>query len=234
MSDTDFHPVTHVIFDFDGLLVDTETCYTKATQAVVEPFGKVFEWHHKVQVMGLAPRLSSQKIIDILELPLQLDDFMAMMNVEIAKALPEADLMPGVQSLVEHFKSHQIPMAIATGSSKESFKLKTARFGDMFHAGNNFQHIVTTADDPEVKMGKPAPDCFHVCASRFEFLPDHPRNVLVFEDAPAGVMGALAAGMQVVYVPDPNLVHEQEATLKIRSLHEFEPELFKLPKMKVC
>lgn len=224
-----YHPVTHVIFDFDGLLVDTETVYTKATNEVAAPHGKIFTMEHKVQVMGVAPRESSQRIIEVLGLPLELDDFMAQMATAIDRHLPNVDLLPGAEKLVKHFKDMKIPMAIATGSTQETFAKKTEKFGDFFTVGNHFAHIVCTGDDIEVKRGKPAPDCFEICARRFEKPPTSPKNVLVFEDAPAGVIGALAANMQVVFVPDQALIHDQEATLILKSLMEFEPMDFHLP-----
>lgn len=71
VNGTTFHPVTHVIFDFDGLLVSTEQVYTKATQAVVGPYGKTYTWAEKSQVMGMTPMAASQKIIDLLELSMR-------------------------------------------------------------------------------------------------------------------------------------------------------------------
>jgi pseudouridine-5'-monophosphatase len=89
--------------------------------------------------------------------------------------------------------------------------------------------VVCTVDDVDVKRGKPAPDCFEICAQRFAVQPLCPKNVLVFEDSPAGVQGALAAGMQVVFCPDAGLKHSQEATIILKSLKEFEPVDFNLP-----
>ncbi len=89
----------------------------------------------------------------------------------------------------------QIPIAICTGSGSRDYRLKTSNHTDLFLL---FSHAVTSSDDAEVSVGKPAPDCYLVCARRFEQPPTDTKHVLVFEDAPNGVVSAVAANMQVL------------------------------------
>ncbi|XP_015364904.1 PREDICTED: pseudouridine-5'-phosphatase-like [Diuraphis noxia] len=118
-------------------------------------------------------------------------------------------------------------MAIATSSSNEGFHMKTNHLKNIFSV---FHHVVTGSSDPEVKNGKPAPDIFNICASRFPGSPVN-SNILVFEDSPNGVASALAAGMQVIMVPDLMLPREltANATCVLDSLEDFCPEIFSLP-----
>lgn len=90
---------------------------------------------------------------------------------------------------------------------------------------------VVLGDDPEVHEGKPAPDVFLVVARRLGVAPE---KCLVFEDSPAGIAAARRAGMHAVAVPDPNMsaAAYEQADQVLRSLEEFDPAAWGLPRME--
>ncbi|CAF4920556.1 unnamed protein product [Pieris macdunnoughi] len=222
-----YQKVTHVLFDLDGLLIDSEIFYTQAFTNVCAMYGKTFTWELKKSLLGFQGRECAEKIVETLDLPLTKSDFVRECQKHYEVLFPNVALMPGALQLVEHLRKTGVPIAIATSSSEESVNKKMQshkRFLDNFH------HLTMGSSDPEVKQGKPDPSIFLVCASRF---PDKPRPeaCLVFEDAVNGVKAACAANMQVVVVPDPRIEKKllKDATLVLNSLEEFQPELFGLP-----
>ncbi|XP_072765831.1 pseudouridine-5'-phosphatase-like [Anoplolepis gracilipes] len=222
-----FKNVTHCIFDMDGLLLDTESLYTIAYNRVIQEYGKTYTWEHKAKIMGFKGSEGLHTIINMLQLPITAQMFEDKLAPIYQEIFPECNLMLGVERLLVHLKKHNIPIALATSSSQESSDLKTRKWKHIF---NLFDHKVYGGSDVEVSRGKPSPDIFLIAAKRFPDNPD-PSKCLVFEDSPNGVQAALAAKMQVVMVPDPQLPKHliKDATLILKSLEDFKPEDFGLP-----
>ncbi|CAK9193449.1 unnamed protein product [Sphagnum troendelagicum] len=221
--------ISHVLFDMDGLLLDTEKFYTVVQEQILADYGKKFDWTLKAKMMGKKALEAGKILVQQTGLDgiLSPEDFIKRREAMLHDMFPDSDLMPGVERLIRHLHAHSVPMAVATSSHRQHFELKTTKHGPIFA----LMHHIVVGDDPAVVHGKPSPDIFLVAAQRFEDPDLKLANVLVFEDAPSGVAAARTAGMQVVMVPDPNLDPSlcQEADEVLSSLLEFDPCSWGLP-----
>jgi pseudouridine-5'-monophosphatase len=178
--------------------------------------------------MGRTGQEVAEIICRELDLPITVDQYLELINEEYIKVFENVQFMPGAEELVKHLHKNSIPIAIATSSKRSTFELKTKNLKNIF---NLFEHILIASDDLEITRGKPDPQTFLVCASRFANKPKDMSNVLVFEDSPSGVKSAMSAGMQCVWVPDPRIDRNlAKSTLVLDSLFHFRTELFNLPK----
>ncbi|KAI9209394.1 HAD-like domain-containing protein [Polychytrium aggregatum] len=224
-------PVTHVLFDMDGLLLDTEAVYTKVTNDIVSRYGKTYDWDLKSKMMGMKERDAGELLVRTLGIPMTVDEYLAERNAGHEALFPHCRPLPGVMKLVSHLKKHNIPIAVATSSHRSAFELKSSLNGELFGL---FDGHITCGDDPSIKHGKPAPDLFLAAAKALGNPLVDPRSCLVFEDSNPGVLAGLNAGMSVVWIPDPNLKTD-DPTLGERvsdvlgSMEEFQPEKYGLP-----
>lgn len=223
-----YQAVTHVLFDMDGLILNTEDLYTTAFQNIVSKYGKDYTWDLKVKLMGLHTRETAEAIIKELELPMTVENFLEESSQQFNNLFPESKVLPGADKIIEHLHKKNVPIALATSSSEEDYNLKVNKHHKKLFS--LFPIKVFGTSEPDVKKGKPSPDIFLVTAKKFPDKPA-PEKCLVFEDSVNGVRAAKAGGMQVVMVPDPRVdeMSKSEATLVLKSLEEFKPELFGLP-----
>ncbi|MEL6223359.1 MAG: HAD-IA family hydrolase [Cyanobacteria bacterium J06627_8] len=217
-------PVTHIIFDLDGLLLDTEPLIFQVAQAIAHQYGKTLDQEIRLKTAGINGRDSARVIIDHLGLPITIETYLGHKAVLIETFYPQAQPMPGARALTNYLEHHEIPHAVATSSSQRPFSLKTASHAQWFRQFT----CVVTGDDPEIQHGKPEPDIFLLAAQRMQVSPE---QCLVFEDSLAGVAAGKAAGMAVVAVPDPmfDAVLYHEADQILSSLTDFSPTEWGLP-----
>ncbi len=184
-----------LIFDLDGVLLDTEPFYTEATQTIVGRFGKTFDWSIKANMIGRPSLDSARYLVDALSLPISAQQYLSERKIELERLFAGAREIKGAEVFVRRSAQAGVRQAVATSSERALFELKTAGHAKWF----SLFDTVVCGDDPRVVHGKPAPDIFLVAAAE---LGVEPSRCLVFEDSPVGVRAALAAGMRVVAVPD--------------------------------
>ncbi|VBB34646.1 unnamed protein product [Acanthocheilonema viteae] len=224
--------ITHVIFDLDGLLLDSESVYTRVNEEILLGYGKKYTMELKAKTAGM-------KMDESINFVLEHEDLIGKITLEqyrkkylelASKYLPDSKLLPGALRLVKHLAKHLVPIALCTGSNTFEFEAKMRKQQELLQLIN----LRVLADDPSIKHGKPAPDPFLVTMQRFIKKPMNAANVVVFEDSINGVRAAVAAGMHVIMVPDPRYSKPPEDCQKmilfvLKSLTEFKPETIGLP-----
>ncbi len=183
-----------VVFDCDGTLVDSMPAHFEAwcEALALHGAGGIFK-EDVFFAMGGRPTLDIVvELNDEYDLKLDPAAVAFAKREAFLKRLNTVTLIEEVAKFAESLRG-KMPLAIATGGSRMVIEktLKIVGISDWFDE-------VVTADD--VAEGKPAPDIFLRAA---ELLGVHPTKCLALEDAPAGILSAQRAGMQVIAIPTP-------------------------------
>lgn len=179
-----------VIFDVDGLLINSEPFWMKADKEFFAMHDKEHTSAVNDKVRGMGHKDIMEKFKDEYGFEGKTEDLIAQRKALLYdKLMPDISLMEGAELLISRLKENGYPMAIATGGhGKEKMKELLVLLG----VESAFSNIIT-AD--EVEHGKPEPDIFLKAA---ESINVKPEDCLVFEDAPNGVIAGKSAGM-IVY-----------------------------------
>ncbi|KAF6209265.1 hypothetical protein GE061_015010 [Apolygus lucorum] len=225
--------VSHVIFNLDGVVLDSEKLIHEAHTLYLAKFKKGFPNKLKIQTSGLSELDAAKLLIyqlSLAEVLPGITDAVYAQGVRqfLRGMFPRIRLTPGANDLICHLYTSGVPIALASSNTDTMFKNKTRCFKKLM---DRFCHIVLRTD-PLVKRGKPDPNMFYVTMQKFSKGPEDRSKYLAIEDSIAGARAARAAGMQVVLMPSrpiPRDMAENEADMVIDKLQDLDLQEFNLP-----
>ena len=204
-----------LIFDFDGLILDTETPDFHVWQTIYQEHGFELphdEWGKIVGGYGLAHFDAAEHLTHLSQGELDTVSLRHRHRSESHAITLQQPVMPGVLDYVHEAKRLGLKLAIASSSQHSWVDTHAKRLGIFDH----FDAIIC-ADDVGVGRTKPNPDLFLLALNQLKVQKD---EAIVFEDSPNGVKAANQAGIFVVAVPNPvtSLLKINGANLTISSL----------------
>jgi HAD superfamily hydrolase (TIGR01509 family) len=207
-----------VVFDLDGLLLDTEQVWDEVRETLTRERGG--RWHDRAQadMMGMSSTEWSRYMHDALGLAEPPEELNRLVVERMQARYRER--LPLVDGAVEAVRRIGVrwPLGLASSSNRPLIDLALELMGvsDLFQA---------TVSSEEVERGKPAPDVYLEAARR---LGVPPERIVAVEDSAAGIRSAKAAGMRVIAVPNPHFPPPDDALaladLVLESLAELTPD----------
>jgi HAD superfamily hydrolase (TIGR01509 family) len=181
-----------VVFDNDGLLLDTEPCWTRAQESLFGAHGRTFDLAAKHELVGTSPVTAAPILARLLGQPHAgeslSDEMYTLALTEIAAG---AAPRPGAIDLVAKLRAADMPIAVASNAPRRHLLAGLRRVGlhDAFE-------VIMGVDD--VDSPKPAPDLYLAACAALDVAP---ATAIGLEDSPPGVAAAKAAGLWVIGIP---------------------------------
>ena len=181
------------LFDNDGLLLDTESVWSRAEQTLFQSRGRDFTIEHKRALVGSSEKIAGRKLASFLEEPGRERQIMEELNdLVLAELEGGVDPMVGAVELIELLRSAGVPVGLVSNSPRRFIE----RSHQVAATGIEFDVVVSGHEVPEAK---PAPDAYLEACSQLGLEPG--RGIVVLEDSPGGVAAGRAAGLFVIGIP---------------------------------
>jgi len=206
-----------LIFDFDGLILDTETPEYHAWQNIYQEHGFELphdEWGKIIGGYGLSNFDAAEHLSLLSQGRLDSASMRLRHQLESHAAIERESVLPGVMDYIQEAKRLGLKLAIASSSKHAWVDTHTKRL-DIFH----YFDTVICQDDVGIGRTKPNPDLFLLALNQLQV---QKNEAVVFEDSPNGVLAARRAGIFVVAVPNPvtSRLRFEGADLVLNSLSE--------------
>jgi len=206
-----------LIFDFDGLILDTETPEYLVWKNIYQENGfdlPITKWGSIIGGNGVSSFEPSEELPRLSQGRLDSDSLRARHRSESHELVLSQPILPGVMEMISAAKEMNLKLAIASSSPHSWVDTHTKRLGIFDHFD-----VVVCRDDVGTGRTKPNPDLFLLALDQLEVKKE---AAVVFEDSPNGVKAANQAGIFVVAVPNPvtSLLVIEGANLILSSLSE--------------
>ena len=179
-----------VIFDLDGVLVDSEPAQSRASRDLFARYGKKYTKRHEQEFLGVRVREEIAILKRRWKLTPTIEVLMAQRRQILGRLISQVELMSGAAELLQWLAEINLPLGLGTSSEAEYVKRILENLGI-----KNYFKVIVTGED--VAKGKPNPEVYLKVAAK---LGVEPNECLVIEDAPKGVAAAKAAGIAVVLI----------------------------------
>lgn len=209
-----------LIFDLDGVIVDTAIYHYKAWKTIADDLGFDFSLLQNEQLKGVSRMESLDRLLGFGNIKnltdeekLKLAERKNKLYVSyISKLTPDA-VLPGVDQFMNSLALENVGIALGSASKNAMTILKQIEYIDVFNA---------VIDGTKVKRSKPDPEVFVKAAAELDI---DAENCIVFEDAEAGIEAAKLAGMKTIGIGDEQIL--KEADLIIPGFENFDFETCK-------
>lgn len=185
-----------IIFDMDGVLIDSEYTYLESKTKILNDAGYNKDISYQYQFMGTTYNYMWSTMKEELGLPLEVSDYINDMNQRRKEMIERDGVKPikGVQKFISDLHAAGFKMAVASSSPKADIEFAM----ESLDLKQYFEYLVS---GEEVENSKPAPDVFLYAASLLDVKPE---NCIAFEDTKNGSLSASSAGMYTIGFENPD------------------------------